>query len=98
MAKMVKCSKCGEMKDSRGISKHLQSCKGTLEADEKKEIDKKESVLKCIACDSKVICRLDEFVEKAKSLGTVNVNQNALKKMYKDGYTHVCGDCGEVLK
>jgi len=97
MSDMVKCEKCGKMVDSRGLANHKKHCKGTNE-EEEKTIDKKESVKECIACGSKDICRLDSFVQKAKALGTVKVNPNALKKIYADGYTHVCGECGEVLK
>lgn len=97
MSDMVKCEKCNKMVDKRGLAMHKKHCKGTGEHEEK-EIDKNESITKCIACGSKVVCRLDDFVEKAKALGTVTMNQNALKKIYADGYTHVCGSCGEVLK
>lgn len=97
MAKMVKCEKCGGMFDSRGINKHMEKCICTDEA-EHKEIDKKESIKKCISCGCEKILRIDEFIEKVKCMGTVKINTDKLKKVYKDGYTHVCGDCGEVLK
>lgn len=97
MSDMVKCEKCGKMVDSRGIAMHKKHCKGNGEGKEER-IDQNESVTECISCGSKVICRIDEFVEKAKKLGTVSVNDSALKKIYADGYTHVCGTCGEVLK
>lgn len=102
MANLKKCPKCGEMKDTRGFDVHYKNCDGKLEENENQVeviVDQKESITQCYSCKSDKIMRLDEFIEKFKEMNPkISVNESKLKQIYKDGYTHICGMCGEVLK
>lgn len=94
----IKCSKCGKMIDSRGFSIHERFCKVTKEDQannqqkEPEKIPKDASTKECHVCKSNKIVRLDEFVMKFPE------RRFNTKQLYSMGYTHVCTDCGEILK
>lgn len=90
MGNLLKCGKCGNMIDSRGWSLHEKFCKGEGTG-EKEEIDKGTSNKICNVCKSENIVRLDEYQK-------MSGKQFNLSELYQKGYTHVCVDCGEILK
>lgn len=90
MAEMKTCPKCGGMFDGRGLQMHMNFCKGTGDH-ESKQIDRQESTKKCIKCSSENLLRLDEYQKQSGK-------DYDLPTLYSKGYTHVCVDCGEVLK
>lgn len=95
MPKLVECPKCGKMVDSRGLSVHMKFCEddgsGAEITREHKEQDKKESVKTCHSCKGQNIQRLDVYQQNSQK-------KFNMKQLYKMGYTHVCVDCGEILK
>lgn len=91
MTKLVECPKCGKMIDNRGLTVHIKFCKGTNDNPNPAEQDKNESTKQCAKCKSKNVLRLDEYQSQSGK-------QFKLGELYKLGYTHVCVDCGEILK
>ena len=92
MSNLKKCGKCNEMVDTRGFAMHYTYCKG--EGESKKDeviIDKKNSTKECHECGSKDIIRLDKYEIESKK-------KFKLGELFSRGYTHVCAQCGELIK